>query len=265
MKKALCIKQSFRFAKWLLVCNVLISSLFASCKPKNEPTHEDLGPIDQAEMFVRVLKFNNTKDADYVPMLACSSADGILYYSLPYLDVYVEALSDVMGKTPYIALPNDYLVYDWKINTYFMPEFLTPIHWEEITDYDQRWNCESLESERGLPRKMYDATETNLRVKRSWIDAFLGIAPKQEFVHQHGMDISTDYARPYWLGRFETAEEIEKNANMTLQSCEEEIARQDSLQNVYIKRLTSIIEEGRLQDLLDFMGSNFYKNGKSSY
>lgn len=146
-----------------------------------------------------------------------------------------------LGHSPYIELVNDYFLVDWKWGNFiYKPSnVLIDVAWQGVQDRQQIWD---LQTDVISSNFIYKWGSTN----RADIDRYLNITPAPD--KDYLFNVSTDHARPVFLGKYHTLSDLDKG-QYTVDDYMHEVARQDSLQNVYIERLKQIIQDGGLKEV----------------
>lgn len=156
-----------------------------------------------------------------------------------------------LGQYPYIELADGYYLVDWKWGDFiYKPSnVLIGIAWQDVQDRHEIWNLQTSVVSSDF---IIDWGSTT-RLK---IDKYLQQTPSPK---EDGYSVSSDHIRPYWYGTYHSLTEIQDDlSHDTYYSVDKymsEVARQDSLQNVYIERLKQIIQDGNLKIV-----ANIYDN-----
>ena len=209
--------------------------VFTACEPKNNPEAEEV--LDK--MGIAVVKFSSPEYVDYVIADICNHKDSL--FAIRNEDYPAQEL--FLGSSPYIALPNDYYALDWKWG-YFIygpTNHLLSVRWEEVKDRKQQWGWDKLKLSSGFIRK-----EGGSSYKA--IDEFLNIAPppiKDNTLYNY---LPREYCLNQGLWRIHSLSEI--TDSVFLQQYLDEVKYQDSLQVIYVERLSRIIEEGKIDDFM---------------
>ena len=167
-----------------------------------------------------------------------------------------------LRTSPYISLPDGYRLVDWKWGLLFDSQaMLLNVSWDDLEDSQQCWNANGVYHEKFVGKLGY--------VSRGEIDKFLKINPSPADRYSKiwggaGENssilelVSLDYAKPWWLYGFQSLSEMPDtlrtfgNEIYTKADYMAEVARQDSLQDVYVLRLSTIIERGEEGNLIYF-------------
>ncbi len=201
--------------------------IFASCNSgQNESGTDDHTPFD---MWMNVVKFTSPEYLNYVVVEKDYWGDEEHLCKIRFNGRTCEEL--YIGSSPYIALSDDYYIIDWKWGDFIYPatNFLIDVKWSEVEARQQKWEYPSIYVTSHLVKEWGT-------VLYKLIDTYLNILSAQ----------SSDYIMPQWtvdgfgpktlkgMTEFEVAEYMTK------------VGYQDSLQEVYAKRLSQIIQEGEL-------------------
>ena len=220
---------------------VLSTCIFIACTPKNNPVIEE--PVVEeplVKMGITVVKLSSPEYLDYVIADICNHKDSL--FAIRNEDYPAQEL--FLGSSPYIALSNDYYAVDWKWGSfiYTPTNYLLSVKWEDVMDRKQQWGWEKMKLSSGFILKeggnSYEA-----------IDKFLNIAPppiKDSTICNY---LPKEYCIPLWLLSIHSLSEI--SDSVMLQQYLNEVKYQDSLQNIYVERLSQIIEEGRLEEAIN--------------
>ena len=184
-------------------------------------------------MVITVLKFSSPQYLDYVVAKKEKSEDNE-FYKIGGVGGTCKEL--YIGHSPYIALPKGYYTLDWKWGRGIInrPEnYLIGIKWEEVENRQQKWplNTTIISSDFITHDSGWRATSYEL------IDKALNIAPPTEMDSKFPY-IPADYLRKDWMGRYNSLEEIPESQR---EEYLEWVRYQDSLQEVYIERLSQVI------------------------
>ena len=156
----------------------------------------------------------------------------------------------IIGKYPFIGISGAWLLVDWKWNLAAnYNNVVIPMPWDAVRQPDAKY-----------VRSDFKVIESNVfakcsTIKRSEIDRYLGItpAPAADYPGPWGRTsggISTDHLAPVYLNRYYSVQDIpdvidrKGDWTYTKEDFLKERKRQDSLQNVYVKRLVTLINEG---------------------
>lgn len=240
---------------------VLAASILFSCENRHVPYTPD-----NLELSMCIVKFDNPKFTQYV----VAEREGHTYPDTVYTEdgfymlkrqhhtlgttmygirgvgaVYQELF---LGSNPYIELGDGFYLEDWKWGGFiYVDEALLDLKWEELKDRRQVW---PMNAKVVLPEFQPEYRIVN----RKQIDEFLGIQCTAPISSISQMPI--DYLRPLFMWKYNTLQELQDSImlspheNITLEEYNAEVARQDSLQIVYVERLKEIIRDGKLNELL---------------
>lgn len=158
----------------------------------------------------------------------------------------------IISHDPFIKVDSTakWQLADWKWNLCISLNNVTiPLQWTDVQKPDNVY-----------VRSDFETTATNIinrfyTIKRSNIDRYLGItpAPAADYPGPWGRTsggISTDHLAPVYLNRYYSTQDIpdvidrKGDWTYTKEDFLKERKRQDSLQNVYVKRLATLINEG---------------------
>ena len=153
-----------------------------------------------------------------------------------------------LGQSPYIELADGYYLVDWKWGNFiYQPSnVLLDAVWTDVQDRQQVWWDSS------TPVISSDFIKHWGHTNRVDIDKYLQITPA---ANDERFNVSTDHVRFLWLGEFHTLADMQESFGNGAEDYMQEVARQDSLQRVYVERLTKIIKEGGLKKV-----AYIYKN-----
>ena len=254
----------------LLGLCALMAAMIVSCKSNNEEEKSKTATPQPYEMGVAFLQLTQDEYRNYVladPYYepVDTTVDKNNYHMTGY---YLRSRYDnvvcqecYLGTNPYIDLGEGWLATDWKWGDFFYPytNVLLSVPWTNIKDSWQVWD---------LNTPIITKSHT-IRYGYAWrkaIDNYLGIQPAPmdttTWTYHNGLkfNISADYLKPSFLlanrGQCKTIDEIpdtlfidEMGYAYTKEMYLREVARQDSLQQVYVERLRTIIQSGKLEEL----------------
>ena len=212
-------KPPFYFA--IVAC---LAVLLQACD-QNTPAAD---PQPAGGGLLRIIKFKSPEYADFVVVEKTFNGD-----SCHIRQVHNIIIEVAIGSSPYIALPDDYYAVDWKWGQLIYPptNFLIDVKWNEVTDSHQKWEYPSKYITSDIFKVWgYTAYKT--------IDSFLNIEVANPY----------DYTRPDWVDEklpFHHYSDLPK-------AYKAEVRREDSLQNVYVERLSQIINEGNMKKVLRY-------------
>ena len=237
----------------------ILALVLSSCENKEDPNNYI--PL-RYDMFVDIINVSNPELLQYVvaeevPILSDTTyskyghmilrGDSSEYKICMAGGVYEELF---LGTNPYIHLTDDYYLVDWKWGNFLYEpsNVLLDVKWEDVMSRQQVWSIETPLIASRFPCQLK-------YLKRETIDKFLGIEPSSTI--DTDLNLSIDYAEPWFIWKFNTQEEFLDGVKAqgplkyaTIESYQAEVARQDSLQKVYVERLKQVIKEGQLQNLL---------------
>ena len=251
--------------KSIILIIAILALGFLSCENREYPNN--YVPL-QTDMFVvEIIKTSDSEqlqfvvaeevpilsDTTYSPQGPILSGDSNEYQIRGIGGVYEELF---LGTNPYIELGDDYYLVDWKWGEFLYEptNVLVDVKWEDVMSRQQVWSIETPLIASGFPCQ-------HNYLKRETIDRILGVEPSAIIDTIHNM--SVDYVRPWFTWRYNTLEDLMKEKaeleshdfhDLTLESYNAEVARQDSLQLVYAERLRQMIQEGKLQELFSATG-----------
>lgn len=158
----------------------------------------------------------------------------------------------IISHDPFIKVDSTakWQLADWKWNLCISLNNVTiPLQWTDVQKPDNVYVRSDFETTaRNIINRFYT-------IKRSNIDRYLGItpAPAADYPGPWGRTsggISTDHLAPVYLNRYYSTQDIpdvidrKGDWTYTKEDFLKERKRQDSLQNVYVKRLATLIKEG---------------------
>ncbi len=145
-----------------------------------------------------------------------------------------------LGTSPYIALPKGYYLIDWRWGDFIYEptNFLIGARWTDVKDRQQIWEYNS----KTIVSKKFLKEYTGSSYKQ--IDKYLNIAPPTRMDKMYAYT-PEDYVRPNWMYKYNTFADMPESQ---IEDYKAEVRYQDSLQSVYIKRISQIIEAGDLDD-----------------
>lgn len=185
-------------------------------------------------MPVTILKFSSPQYLDYVVAKKEKSGDDIFYKIGTEEGRAGGTCQELfLGSSPYIALPKGYYMTDWKWGHGIINNYLIDVKWEDVNNRLQKWPSDTkiistdfLKQDGGWYGFSYEI-----------IDKKLNIAPPTEMDSEFP-NIPVDYLRKDWMGRYNSLEEIPESQ---LEEYLELVKYQDSLQEVYVERLSQVI------------------------
>ena len=237
--------RTFRISSFLISC-LVISFLLVSCNQK-EPGYRT---TDELVCPITLVRFQQDTYKDYIlAEQKYDSKDSVEYYALRAPGTVPQEL--FIGRSPYIPLPDGWYAVDWKWGKiiYRPTNVLLPIVWEKMQDTDQRWDIK-------IPLLSTNPVTRWSGVRRNAIDKYLNITPTPAVIdsdhREWGDDVSPDYRVPEWAWRYKHLSDVPDTIDVgfTKEDYLRDIARQDSLQEVFIERLTRIIESGDIDEVM---------------
>lgn len=128
-----------------------------------------------------------------------------------------------LGTSPYLALPDGYYLVDLKWGDFFYYNFFINVNWKEVKDRMQKWEYP--------PENVNKHFVSDLRkISCRAIDKYFG----EQFGNRNYVIPNLSYHTISDVPSFE------------LQNFYKEVAIQDSLQDVYLERLSQIINDSAL-------------------
>ncbi len=200
------------------------------------------------EATYTVVNFENRGDIERVVLFQTGQDE----YRIRDLSTGGTCREFIFETKPYIILNDDWILLDWKWNlAVSYNNVLITMPWEAVRHPDATYARSDI----------YAMTMTSnvikkySIIKRSKIDRYLGItpAPAADYPGPWGRTsggISTDHLAPVYLNRYYSTQNIPEVIDQkgdwkyTKEDFLKERKRQDSLQNVYVKRLVTLINEG---------------------
>ena len=210
---------------------LLLSFLFSACNQgvEDEPIPIDWKPI---EMRITILKFSS---AEYINFVSAKKEiiEGEVFYKIGGVGYTCQEL--YLGTSPYIVLPKGYYMIDWKWSFIFHNpgNYLIDVKWEEVENRQQKWpsNTKILSTDFIIHDGGWRATSYR------GIDKTLNIDPPTEMDSKFPY-IPADYLEKDWMGKYNSLDEIPESQREEYLKL---VKYQDSLQNVYVERLSQII------------------------
>lgn len=145
-----------------------------------------------------------------------------------------------IGRSPYIPLEDNFYLVDWKWGSFIYEpsNVLLNVKWNAVNNRREEWNLNT------------EIISSDFLVTWGWtdrgkIDDELGIKDTSPL----------DYMRPNFYGLYNTIDEIpdtivlKDNFCYTMKNYQDEVLRQDSLQRVYVERLSKIILNNSLNKI----------------
>lgn len=211
------------------------------------------GDIDLPIVGMTIVKMTAPEYLDYVicdkmtvpPQLSEGSNDDS--YNVYGIRGYGRCVQELyLGKNPYITLEDGYYLVDWKWGHYIYPPTnkLIDVLWTDVEDRLQQWDLQT----EILSDSWRDIFEIVGYTDRKSVDVFLQIDSLPEFLEAN---ISKDQYDPFnsasFLMEHNSIQQIMDS--VFLVEYLDEVAKQDSLQNVYIERLNQIICQKALEEV----------------
>ena len=200
------------------------------------------------EMYLNLVKF---KDINYHQYVIVDSLGD--YFKMRGQSMVPQEL--FLGKNPYIALPDNWFLVDWKWGSFIYEPFsvLLSHPWGELPDRHQTFSVETTVMDT-KPLTRWTG------VSRRQVNNALGITPTPPPVGEENQYVDTlispDYLRPLWSEKFQYLSELQSYITDSIdgywseEAFYREVAFQDSLQLVFVDRLTTLIETGELGKIL---------------
>lgn len=209
---------------------LLLMMVFYSCENSTPINLDDDGDAPAPAWSIGLVKFTDDKYSEYIIAEHIIGDVNLRGGSKPAV---VEEL--IVGASPYtIKLPNGYWVVDWKWPTLFYKptNVLLPYKWESLTSWNQTWNM----PENPLSFNEYIADLG--WVSRRTIDTYFSINLD---VKRFSSLSNLLYETPRFLWNYLSEKDIPEQEKENYFGL---IHQQDSLHEVYIQRLTEIINNG---------------------
>lgn len=231
----------------LIVIVIALSLLSCGAELKNGPSD-----FDRHIMCIDIVKFSSPEYSQYVVAekvaITFDTIDTKYGYSLTAKEYGYKIRSDggvyqelFLGKSPYIELPNNYFIVDWKWGDFIYEpsNILLNVKWDEVQDRQEIWEIDSK-----IVTSHFITSWGS--VSREDIDKYLNITHS---VIDSDYNIPAEHVRPWFLGKYNSISEMSDSIgeNYTLKEYQQEVQKQDSLQNIYVERIAQLIEEGALE------------------
>lgn len=144
-----------------------------------------------------------------------------------------------LGTSPYIPLIDNYYLIDWKWGDFMYEPYnvLLNMNWEQVSNRIETWNI-------NYPIVSIKCNIKWGTVSRAAIDEYLNITPAP-YLDSLNIKVSTDHWRPMFVGKYNTINDLP--SDFPIEEYMKEVKRQDSLQDVYAKRLRQIIKANALK------------------
>ena len=239
--------MKFKNIFWL----VIISFVFFSCEqpqtPQEDHSGETINPgIDPTPLlYMKIVKLISSEYLNFTVVEKDYRGDYEHLCNIRSRGGCVQEL--YIGGSPYIMLPNNYYLVDWKWGDiiYEPTNFLINIPWEDVESRQQKWEYATQIITSNFLQEWGNVTYKN-------IDKYLHITPPTEFDYSISNTIPIDYIVPGWMYMYNSFDDV---PSPEIPYYNKGVKHMDSLQNVYIERISQIIEE----DALDEVGY-FYKH-----
>ena len=207
----------------------------------NIPGTGDVFSVDPL-LYLEIVKFSSPEYLNYVVAEKDYSGDEEHLCTIRGAGGSCQEL--FLGSSPYIALPNDYYVVNWKWGSFlYQPtNFLINVKWSDVKNRHQRWDYPSIVLTSHFIKEWGGPTYQE-------IDKYLNIAPPAYIDSTRNARIPVDYIRPDWVYGYDSITEV---PDSLLHEYMAGVKQLDSLQNVYIERISKIIEEGALDKCSSF-------------
>ena len=231
---------------FMLIC-VICGFVQMGCQ--NQPS-SGIQVVDTYESSIILIRFQKDDYQNYVMVEPKSNAqDNSTYFVMRNNGVIPQEY--FIGNSPYIPLPDGWYAIDWRWGdfVYKPSNVLISIPWSNVISRSQRWDG-STTIISSNPLKQWSG------VRKSNIDKYLGVTPTP--VDTIGImgdtNVSPDYLRPWWASMYQTLDAVPDTLRdgFTKEDYFRDIARQDSLQDIFIGRLRRVIENGDLEKILSF-------------
>lgn len=210
---------------------IAISIIFSACE-SGQTKPEDHAPFD---MWMNLVKFTSPEYLNYVAVEKDYWGDEehlckIRLYGRTCEELYI-------GSSPYIALSNDYYIIDWKWGDFIYPStnFLINIKWPEVEARQQIWEYPSIYLTSHFVKEW-------AYVYYKSIDTYLNILSAR----------NSDYIMPEWTVDGFGPKTLKGMTESEIAEYMPKVSYQDSLQEVYAKRLSQIIQDGALNKVCMF-------------
>ena len=212
----------------LFIFSILTTILLVSCGEPETITDGGGGynHYDDPTMFLCIVKFTEPQYVDSV-VVEEVTRDSCQIRKIGGFGTCTELC---VGHSPYIPLPNEYYLVDWKWGYFFyMPyTFVINVNWLDVIDTKQKWEC---------PKGQLNISF----IKDLRCCYFKSI--DEYFGESYGY---RNYEIPSSLSWYHSLSDVPAEQ---LDNFLKQVAVQDSLQEVYKERISKIIEEGALDAL----------------
>lgn len=192
--------------------------------PNMTPTHY---------MYMNIVKFSSPEYLNYVAVEKEYMGDEEHICHIRFLEG--RACEELyIGSSPYIALPDEYYIIDWKWGDFIYPptNFLIDVKWSEVESRNQRWEYPSIYITSNFIKEWgYVSYKT--------IDTYLNIQSVQDY----------DYIMPEWMDGY-GYRSLKDIPESEVESYMADVRYQDSLRDVFVEHLSQIIKEGALNKVI---------------
>ena len=215
-----------------LISFIVAALLLQSCQQgQTEPCDEMPNLIE-----VRIVKLNPIY-LDYVIAGVEKRNDSILFKIFGQEAACQELF---LGTSPYIELPNRHYLIDWKWGIAIPNKnFLINVQWEDVENRQQEWNARRTKRIHSI-----DVASKCISVSHLQIDKYLHIAPPTEMSSRFPY-IPAEYLAPDWMGKYHSLNDLDESQ---IEEYKKGVAYYDSLQNVYVERISKMILMGYFED-----------------
>ena len=207
------------------ICYFIVSVCFIALLPSCESHNQ---PADTGETcaYFTIVKFIAPEYSDYV-VAGREFEEGLCRIASAHGGYACQEL--FMGSSPYIALPDGYYATDWKWGEFIYPpiNILIDVKWNEVDSINQTWEYPSILISTKILKLWTKVTYQS-------IDNYLHI----ESTNTSDYDSPLEWAFLNLYPSIADIPEEEVDAYMA------HVQYLDSLQEVYTKRISEIIEKG---------------------
>lgn len=209
----------------LFIFSILTSLVLIACEPSPQPATYTGYP--EPTMYIVLVKFTEPQYVDSVVVEENAAGDSCQIRKMGGFGTCTELC---VGHSPYIPLPNEYYLVDWKWGYFFyMPyTFVINVNWLDVIDTKQKWECPKGQLNISFIKDLRCCYFKS-------IDEYSG--------ESYGY---RNYEIPSSLSKYHSLSDVPYDQ---LEYFLKQVAVQDSLQEVYKERISKIIEEGALDDL----------------
>ena len=206
----------------LFIFSILTSLVLIACEPSPQPATYTGYP--EPTMYITLVKFTEPQYVDSVVVEENDAGDSCQIRRIGGFGTCTELC---VGHSPYIPLPNEYYLVDWKWGDFFYMNFIINVNWLDVTDTQQKWVYPTGKINRNFYKDLK-------KINRKIIDEYFG--------ESYG-DLNYFIPGLSWYHSLSDVPSDQLDIFLKL------VAVQDSLQEVYKERISKIIEEGALDDL----------------